>query len=63
MKQVYYITFMGRYEIDGRLSKRRESFSIKDTCTDFVAGNVLIYKGRYFHVEEVTYETIEGAFR
>lgn len=63
MKQIYYITFKGRYEVDGRLSKRCISFTQKDTCTDFHAGCLLIHKGRFFHVEEVIYEPIEGAYR
>lgn len=35
MKQLYYITITGRYLLDNdRPSKRRVTFSIKDTNTD-----------------------------
>lgn len=63
MKQIYYITFIGRYENDeGKASRKRLSFSQKDTCTDFKSGDLLIHKGRWFRVEEVIYEPIEGAY-
>ena len=63
MKQIYYITFKGRYEINGRLSKKSTSFSLKDTYTDFKAGNTLLHKGRFFHIDEVIYEPMKNCYR
>ena len=64
MKQIYYITFTGRYESDdGKLSPKRITFSCKDTCTDFCKGGLLIHNRRWFRIEKVEYEPIEGAYR
>ena len=67
MKQIYYIEVQGRYILEviptEVLSKRRVSFTCKDTCINFKVGSTIIHKGRFMRVDAITYEPIPGAFR
>ena len=64
MKQIYYITFTGRYIMpNGRLSKKQISFSVKDTNTDFKDGGEIYHQKRRFHIDHVKFEKMEGCFR
>ena len=63
MKQLYYITFTGRYILpNGNLSSRQVTFYVKDTCTDFQAGKQVFHKRKLMFIDSVTYEKLEGCF-
>ena len=59
MKPLFYITIEGRYIKENEmLSKRKISFSIKDTNTDFHVGGIIFHKRRLVKIEKITYERI-----
>ena len=63
MKQLFYITITGRYLLDNdRPSKRRVTFSIKDTNTDLYIGGHVFHKRRPLVIEEITCEKLDGYY-
>ena len=63
MKQLYYITITGRYLLDNdRPSKRRVTFSIKDTNTDLHVGGHIFHRKRLLAIEEISFEKLDGYY-
>ena len=64
MKQLYYITFKGRYEMkNGKLSTKQSTFTVKDSNTYFHKGKTVIHNGRFFHIDQVFFEPISGYYQ
>ena len=56
---LYLIEFIGRYEMkDGTLSKRKTSFTAKNSNVDFKIGGTVIHNGRFFHIENIKFSRI-----
>ena len=63
MKQLYYITITGRYLLDNdRPSKRRVTFSIKDTNTDLHVGEYVFHRKRLLAIDEISFEKLDGYY-
>ena len=56
---LYLIEFIGRYEMkDGTLSKRKSSFTAKNSHVDFKIGGTVIHNGKFFHIEKIFFSKI-----
>lgn len=65
MKQIYYVTFYGRYWLPKlkRYSTKSSSFSFKQTDIDFSIGCTVYHDRRLFIVDRIDAVPIEGAFQ